>query len=244
MNNSSRGTIFGSLSGGVFLIGLAIAILSGHFLLIFLITLGLTSVIGAMSSGNPQATLGGLSGAIFLIGLALAISTPHFLLFFMITLGLTSFVGTLSARNAHATYGGLQSLAFFIGLAICIDTGNWWPGILLVLGVCTILGALHGVITTGLSFVLPVNMARQPQSTPTYTPPTPPVTRPAYNYEAPPPEDEPETSYTGYDQGYRPTQSQPRSQQRPYKVGETEPEITNYDLPQAQYPQAPMPPQQ
>jgi hypothetical protein len=68
---SARSAIFGGLAGGVFLIGLAVAILSGHFWPVFLVALAITSLLGPLGSSKAQAIYGGFQGCVFFLGLAI-----------------------------------------------------------------------------------------------------------------------------------------------------------------------------
>ena len=70
-NKGALSAIFGGLSGGVFFFGLAIAIVSGHFLPVFFATLAFTSLVGSLASLNAQGIYGGFQGFVFLMGLAI-----------------------------------------------------------------------------------------------------------------------------------------------------------------------------
>src|SRR3989440_9521790 len=68
-----RGNTFSSISGGIVLIGLALAVLLGRgdfFLPIFFVALAFAALFGSLSSGNPRAVYGGLQGFFWLLGLA------------------------------------------------------------------------------------------------------------------------------------------------------------------------------
>lgn len=65
----SRGFL-GGMSGGIFMIGLAIAFFSGHFLPVLFVTLAVTSLLGSVSSMRPNALYGGLHSFVWLLGLA------------------------------------------------------------------------------------------------------------------------------------------------------------------------------
>ena len=67
--NSIRAMVSG-VSGGIFLIGLAIAFFVGPFLPILFITLAITSLLGSFSSFRPNAFYGGIIGFVLLMGLA------------------------------------------------------------------------------------------------------------------------------------------------------------------------------
>ena len=68
-----RRNTFSSISGGIVLIGLALAFLLGRgsfFLPIFFVALAFSALFGSLSSGNPRAVYGGLQGFFWLLGLA------------------------------------------------------------------------------------------------------------------------------------------------------------------------------
>ncbi len=93
-NNASRAAAMGGLSGAVFLIGLAIAIASGHFLPVFFITIGLTSFIGSLTTPDPHANVGGFQGFIFFLGLALC-TIFGWWPWILVVLGVSALVGSL-----------------------------------------------------------------------------------------------------------------------------------------------------
>src|SRR5207247_10102223 len=64
-------TMLSGISGGIFLIGLAIASFVGPFLPMLFITLAFTSLIGSASSLRPTGLSGGLQGFVWLVELAL-----------------------------------------------------------------------------------------------------------------------------------------------------------------------------
>lgn len=66
----SRNTIR-SLSGVIFLLGLALSFATGGFSLpIFFVTLAVTTFLGSLSTSNPRGVYGGLQGAFWMLGLA------------------------------------------------------------------------------------------------------------------------------------------------------------------------------
>ncbi|GCE28826.1 hypothetical protein KDA_43100 [Dictyobacter alpinus] len=71
-----------NISGGIFLIGLALAIIIGHnlFLPIFFVTLAFTSLFASGELDNPQARFGSLSGFVWLLTLALCFLTGQWAL--------------------------------------------------------------------------------------------------------------------------------------------------------------------
>src|SRR5690242_11719185 len=65
-----RAAVFGGLAGGVFLLGMAAAIISDHFWPIFLATLAIAWLIGSLTRSNAQAMYVGFQGFVFFLGLA------------------------------------------------------------------------------------------------------------------------------------------------------------------------------
>src|SRR6202165_5919892 len=68
-----RCNFFSSISGGIVLIGLALAFLLGRgefSLPLFFVALPFSLLLGSLSSGNPRAVYGGIQGFIWLLGLA------------------------------------------------------------------------------------------------------------------------------------------------------------------------------
>lgn len=53
-----RSAVAGSMAGGIFFFGLALAILSGHFWTALLVTVALMALIGSHSSSRGQAIFG------------------------------------------------------------------------------------------------------------------------------------------------------------------------------------------
>ncbi len=100
--------LFGGLSGGVFFFGLALALVSGHFLPVFFATLALTSLVGSLASLKAQGMYGGLQGFVFLMGLAILAFTDWWWPGILILLGIASILGTLN----------IPSIAGFLGLGI------------------------------------------------------------------------------------------------------------------------------
>src|SRR5713226_215737 len=58
------------LTGGIILIGLAVAFLSGHFLPVFFIALAIASLLGSIGSLRQNGIYGGLHSFVWLLGLA------------------------------------------------------------------------------------------------------------------------------------------------------------------------------
>src|SRR5690349_9675316 len=96
-----RASLVGGLSGVVFLFGLTIAIMSGHFWFFFLAALACTSLIGSLSTNDIQANLGGFHGFIFLMGLAVC-SIFGWWPWIMVVLGISVVLGTLQGVFAAA----------------------------------------------------------------------------------------------------------------------------------------------
>jgi hypothetical protein len=100
----------GGMSGGVFLIGLAIAFLTGAWLPVILITLGVTSLLGAASSGNPNGLYGGLYSIVWLAGLGLCFAIG-FWPWILVLVGLSCILGAMRNAIMEAIIGaGLGTL--------------------------------------------------------------------------------------------------------------------------------------
>lgn len=104
-NKGALSGIFGGLSGGVFFFGLAIAIVSGHFLPIFFATLAFTSLVGSLASLNGQGIYGGFQGFVFLMGLAILALTGWWWPGILILLGIASILGTLNIPGIASLLG-------------------------------------------------------------------------------------------------------------------------------------------
>ncbi len=110
-NSQNKGAwsgILGGLSGGVFFFGLAIAVVSGHFLPVFFATLALTALVGSLASRNAQGIYGGFQGFVFLMGLAILALTGWWWPGILILLGIASILGTLN----------IPGISGFLGLGI------------------------------------------------------------------------------------------------------------------------------
>jgi hypothetical protein len=73
----------------------------GHFWLLFLMTLALTSLIGSLSTDDIQANLGGVQGFVFFTGLAVC-SVVGWWPWIMVVLGISAVLGTLQGAFAAA----------------------------------------------------------------------------------------------------------------------------------------------
>jgi hypothetical protein len=110
-NRQQKGALsglLGGLSGSVFFFGLAIALVSGHFLPVFFATLAVTALLGSLASLNAQGIYGGFQGFVFLMGLAILAFTGWWWPGIFILLGIASLLGTLN----------IPGIAGFLGLGI------------------------------------------------------------------------------------------------------------------------------
>lgn len=82
---------WGGMSGGVFLIGLAVLFATGTIWPGILALLGVMALLGATIGGEPQS---GMVGAIFLIGMAFLFATGLFWPGILVLLGITAILGT------------------------------------------------------------------------------------------------------------------------------------------------------
>src|SRR5215471_5876117 len=88
----------GGLTGGIFLIGLALAFFigSGHFFLpILFVTLAFCSLFGSITTFNPRGLYGGLYGFLWLLILALFFLTGSWL-WFLVGAGISAILGALA----------------------------------------------------------------------------------------------------------------------------------------------------
>src|SRR5712691_10775353 len=94
--NPARGVI-GGLTGGIFLIGLAIAFFSGHFFLtVLFITLAFTSLLGFVSSFRSNGIYGGLHSFVWLFGLGiLFLPGVAFWPLILVLVGISAILGAL-----------------------------------------------------------------------------------------------------------------------------------------------------
>lgn len=101
--NSARGFL-GGISGGIFLIGLAIAFFSGHFLPVLFITLAFTSLLGSASSLRPNGIYGGLYSFVWLLGLAFCFAFG-FWPWILVIVGLSAILGAMRGPIMAAILG-------------------------------------------------------------------------------------------------------------------------------------------
>jgi hypothetical protein len=106
---NNRSSVTGGIASGIVLIGLALAFLFGGFNLpIFFIALAFASLVGSMSSRNPQGIYGGIQGFFWLLALAIFFITGSWIVF-LLAAGVSAILGSL----ARPIIAGLGSLAFF-----------------------------------------------------------------------------------------------------------------------------------
>ena len=107
---NNRGSATGGIAGGIVLIGLALAFLigGGFNLPIFFVALAFSSLVGSMSSRNPQGLYGGIQGFFWLMALAVFFITNSWIVF-LFAAGISAILGTL----ARPIMAGLGSMAFF-----------------------------------------------------------------------------------------------------------------------------------
>ncbi|MEO8955661.1 MAG: hypothetical protein ABI396_03795 [Ktedonobacteraceae bacterium] len=101
--NSTRGFL-GGISGGIFLIGLAIAFFSGHFLPVLFVTLAFTSLLGSASSLRPNGIYGGLYGFVWMLGLAFCFAFG-FWPWILVIVGLSAILGAMRGPIMAAIVG-------------------------------------------------------------------------------------------------------------------------------------------
>jgi hypothetical protein len=95
MYRGSR-NFFGGIAGGLFLIFLALAFMTGHFFLpMIFVGLAFASLFGSLSAGNPRATYGGVMGFIWMMGLAACAAFNFWWPGILIIVGISTIAGTL-----------------------------------------------------------------------------------------------------------------------------------------------------
>jgi hypothetical protein len=99
---SNQRNIFRGMSGGIFLIFLALAFLiNGYFLPLLFVGLALSSLFGSLSSPNPWAARGGIQGFVWFFGLAVCFALG-FWPWILVVVGVSAIVGAMST-NAIGT---------------------------------------------------------------------------------------------------------------------------------------------
>jgi len=111
-------SVFGGISGGIFLIGLAIAFwvssqFSGDlFLPILFATLAFTSVFGSISSLNPKAVYGSLYGFVWLLGLGiLFLPGVGFWPWILVLVGISAIISALARPIMVSFMGGIRIMS-------------------------------------------------------------------------------------------------------------------------------------
>src|SRR5947209_16491468 len=107
-------TMVSGISGGIFLIGLAIAFFVGPFLPILFVTLAITALIGSISSLKPNGFYGGIQGFVWLLGLAFCFAVG-FWPWILVVCGISAILGALRVPIMAAILGmgifGMASLS-------------------------------------------------------------------------------------------------------------------------------------
>jgi len=102
------------LTGGIILIGLAVAFLSGHFLPVFFIALAIASLLGSIGSLRQNGIYGGLHSFVWLLGLAFCFAFG-FWPWILFVVGASIILGALRVPIMAALLGlgifGLASMA-------------------------------------------------------------------------------------------------------------------------------------
>ena len=106
-----------AMTGGIFLIGLAIAFFAGgHFFLpILFVALAFTSLIGSISSFRPNGIYGGLYGFVWMLGLAFCFLVG-FWPWILVVVGVSAILGALRVPIMAAILG--------MGIAGAASLGN------------------------------------------------------------------------------------------------------------------------
>lgn len=87
---------WGGISGGIFLIGIAVLAVTGWWWPGILVVLGLTSLLGGILSGHPGASRwAGIQGAVFMFGLALVAAFNLWWPGMLVLVGLMAIVGAV-----------------------------------------------------------------------------------------------------------------------------------------------------
>ena len=88
--------VWGGVSGGVFLIGLAVLFMTGWFWPGILVLLGVMALFGTLFGGEPRSSL---TGAFWLIGLAVVAQLNAWWPGMLVLVGLTAIFGALLQAN-------------------------------------------------------------------------------------------------------------------------------------------------
>ncbi len=88
-----RVAFFGGLAGAIFFVGLAAAILSGHFWEVFLVVLAICALVSSLGSSKAEAIYAGIEVFILLVGLAVLALTGWWWPGIMVVLAIGSILG-------------------------------------------------------------------------------------------------------------------------------------------------------
>jgi len=107
-----RNSVANGLSGGIVLLGLALAFAFGGFnLTIFFIALAIATLVSALGSLNPRRIYGSLQGFFWLLILALFFATDNWI-WFLVGAGVSAIMGALFRPIIASLMGiGLVSMA-------------------------------------------------------------------------------------------------------------------------------------
>lgn len=113
MNN--RNSVASGVSGGIAILGIALAFAFGHFnLTIFFLALAVATLVSSLGSLNPHRVYGSLQGTFWLLILALFFAT-HNWIWFLVGAGISAIMGALFKPIIAALIGmglfGMASMA-------------------------------------------------------------------------------------------------------------------------------------
>jgi hypothetical protein len=110
----TRRGFLGSMSGGIFLIFLALAfIVHGYFLPLLFVGLAFSSLFGSLSSRNPKGAYGGIQGVVWMLGLALCFAVgfwPWIMLVVAASIILGAFAAPIMAALAGLAFFGIANM--------------------------------------------------------------------------------------------------------------------------------------
>lgn len=186
-----------------------------------------------------RSAISGMAGTFFLIGLVLAIVwNPFNLPVFFAGLAFSALFGSLGSGQAKGAYGGLYGFVWFMALA-SFFVFHHWVVFLIAAIVSGMLGSMANSILSSFSGM------RMFSNQPMYTPQSQQAPETPYYQPSQPQQQPPAPTYQPYQEGYQPPQQQATYQEggqpHPYPSSS---QVQDYEQPQAQYPQQPLPPQQ
>lgn len=88
-----RVAFFGGLAGVIFFVGLAAAILSGHFWEVFLVVLAMCALVSSLGSSKAEAIYAGIEVFVLLLGLAVLAFTGWWWPGILVVLGIVTILG-------------------------------------------------------------------------------------------------------------------------------------------------------